>query len=212
MAQVPLLQLAHSQREAAYHEAGHAVIEMLYGFTPQLVVLWTQDGQWEGECYSCALSEKGNGAWLAEKAVAGVLSQAKHLAERHLAHEMLLEQRSVTDGFVRFLLQPPALSGSCQILLASVSGATACRVDIGGCYSSPDYQHFRTAVAQLARSTGAGSQFIGNEPECTPFAREHLVNCINHLNDQLVWEKVGELAKPCCSPPTLSPSAFVESR
>ena len=49
-----VMRLGCSRDETAYHEAGHAAIELIYGFTPKLLLIKDRGGEISGDCFSCA--------------------------------------------------------------------------------------------------------------------------------------------------------------
>jgi len=81
MSDAERIQLTHGKEEVAFHEAGHAAVELLAGFVPQLVLIRDVGGQWVRDCYSRAPTDIAQSGWRARKAAAGALSQAKHATE-----------------------------------------------------------------------------------------------------------------------------------
>jgi hypothetical protein len=101
------IKLTACVEEAAYHEAGHAAIELLNNFTPQLILLRAEDTNWSGECYSCSPTTPDHSHWLAEKAIAGVLCQAKYVAQKHCQAKVRIEEKALGDHVIDFLLSLP---------------------------------------------------------------------------------------------------------
>jgi hypothetical protein len=187
--------LGCTRDETAYHEAGHAAIELIHGFTPQLLIVKDRDGELSGECLSCAPADSHQAAWRGEKAVAGVLAQALYHAGRRLGlHRVLILTPSISE-LVDFFLTPPTAIAECLVSLSSEDGQQQCRVDLCSCYSEPDYLHFRSSVSILTEQFNPGHRFVGNEPECRTAAEQCVSHCVYLLNDRFVWEQLAGLAE-----------------
>jgi hypothetical protein len=189
-----VMRLGCSRDETAYHEAGHAAIELIYGFTPKLLLIKDRGGEISGDCFSCAPTGQEHAAWHGTKAVAGVLAQALYVAGQRLNSRSLRLPTSAIADLVQFFFAPPDATRSCVVPIVGNGDEQTCRVDLRGCYSSLDYQHFRVSVAELTTQQMVGSKFIGNESECRRAAEERVADCVNLLNDPFVWDQLSRLA------------------
>ena len=189
-----IIHLSSNTEQTAYHEAGHAAIELIYGFTPQLLLIKNCDGQVTGECFSCSPIGKEHAAWHGEKAVAGVLAQAMYLAGQRLGLQSLSFSASAISDMVNFFSIPPDEARSCVIPIVDNNGVQTCQVDLRSFYSEPDFFHFRTAIVELTEHRIVGRKFSGNEPECRPAAEQCVLRCVNYLNDTFVWRQLSDVA------------------
>src|SRR5207248_1860199 len=86
-------------------------------------------------------------------------------------------------------------AGGCAVALSGEDLRQDCRVDLRGCYSGPDYLHFRYSVAELTEQRHSGQKFRGDEPECRAAAETCVSRCVGLLNDAFVWRQLVLLAE-----------------
>jgi hypothetical protein len=82
----------------------------------------------------------------------------------------------------------------CVIEFSQCATGEPVRVDIGGSYSVPDYQHFLAVLAEMAHSSGPGQSFKGDQPGCRSLARQRVSSWLSDLNDNFVWKSIETLA------------------
>ena len=190
-----IISIGHTIEETAYHEAGHAAIELIYGFTPQILVLQEWPKGVSGGCYSCSPIGPEHAAWRGEKAVAGVLAQALYIAGQRLELAFCLIPEIAIDEMLKFFMTCPTPTHACTLSMSDEQGIEACQVDLRGCYSLQDYQHFRISIAEQTQTKIEKRRFIGTEPECRVAARECILHCLIHLNNRFVWQNIKALAE-----------------
>jgi hypothetical protein len=194
MSDADVLALTCSKEEVAFHEAGHAAIELMNGHTPQLILIHDAGPQWVGDCYSCAPTDRAHSGWRAQMAVAGALSQARFVAERHLQTEATLDLRSIGEKLVEFFLSAPRAEARCPVTWSDASGRSVA-VDLVGGYSGPDHLHFRVEVTELAVAVSPGSTFAADGPTCQAAARDVVARCVATIADRFVWRQIRALAE-----------------
>jgi hypothetical protein len=191
-----VVSLGCTREETAYHEAGHAAIELMHGHTPQLVIVKDRSGVISGDCFTDAPVDSKTAAWRGEKAVAGVLAQAHYVASLSLDSRKLIVPSTVLGTLVDFFLASPTTTRSCVMSLTTADSKQCCQVNLCGYYSSLDYQHFRIAVVTMTEERMPAKKFInGREPECRSAAEECISNCLEIFNDTLVWQRLTCLAE-----------------
>jgi hypothetical protein len=181
-----------SLEAAAHHEAGHAVVDMIYGQLPSLLVIREIDGRFDGECYG----SQPSGIWRAEKAIAGCLSQARYTAAKSLGTDDLL---SIIDEALAKCLLDPTTRHNCRICFHTAVGLR-CEVRLSlslrDCYSWQDNLHFHGAVLEL---TGLESyvdpEASATEPKCLTQAVDAIESCLRYINDPRVWGILSTLAE-----------------
>ena len=98
------LTLSLARNDVADHEAGHAVVSHLLGLFPHTVLMednrdGTHTGQTQSRCATPALGrEKEHSRSLLRVAVAGLLSQAKGVASRHLGEPVRFTENQTWDA------------------------------------------------------------------------------------------------------------------
>jgi hypothetical protein len=187
--------LKGTREETAYHEAGHATIDLIYGITPQFLLLSDQNGEFSGECFSCVPTGQAHASWRGEKAVAGVLAQALYAGWRQLACQSPSLSAANAIELARFFLRSPDATATCVVQVSDESSKQLCQMDLCSFYSNADYLHFRVAVVELTTQRLNGQVLRGDEPECLPDAEQCLARCMCYLNDPFVWQQLSYLAE-----------------
>ena len=194
MSDANVLALTCGKEEVAFHEAGHAAIELMNGHAPQLILIRDTGPEWVGDCYLCAPTDRAHSGRRARMAVAGALSQARFVAERHLQMEATLDLRSNAEKLVEFFLSAPRDEARCPVTWSDASGRSVA-VDLVGGYSGPDYLHFWFEVTALAVAVSPGSTFVADSPICQAAARDVVARCVATLADRFVWRHIRALAE-----------------
>ncbi len=187
-----------SMEEAAFHEAGHAVVGALLGCRISEVSILNTNGLWEGQCHfqgpqfstneslKYALDlvsgvETDRGRTQSQMAIAGILAQAKRLAEKKgECNSVSFVYEGPLNDFIGIITSDNPLALNAELHFAKANSATTTPVTVRGCWFS------RTDRGDV---------------KCRPESlTELIIATMKLLDTQANWNRVIAVAKELLSP------------